>query len=58
MGQGRSSNSVDNLYLKYRQSNFKNRMPLGFTPWISFIETNNISNKRLQYSLFIIVFLW
>ena len=56
MGQGRSSNSVDNIYLKYRQSNFTNKMPFGFNAWKYCGKTNAAQNKRIFNIVLLFIF--
>ena len=56
MGQGKSSNSVDYLHLKYRQSNFTNRMPLGFNAWEYSMKTVVLQNKRILNMTLLLIF--
>ena len=56
MGQGKSSYSVDNLHVKYRESNFTNKMPLGFSAWEYCRKTNIPPDKRILNVALLLIF--
>ena len=58
MGQGKSSSSVDELYINYGHSPFANAMPVGYTPWVCSdrISCKTSSRKTINILSLLIVF--